>query len=527
MSCIKLAKSGALSPDDVEAIAFGASLVLRPSHWRAVAKSHAYLHRLIGERRRIYGVTTGYGPLAHTAIDPQASAQLQQGLVYHLATGVGALLDKSQVRAIMAVRAATLAHGYSAVAPDTLQLLLQCLAQDLVPQIPAIGTVGASGDLTPLAHIALALMGQGQVWLEQTPLPAAQALDRLGLAVLRPEGKDALALVNGTSAMTAIAALNHCRSERLLYLSLILTGVYGELLHAHREALHPGFARLRAHPGQQWAQHTLLTAFADSARLQPIEQPPPCLPTQLHGGQTLAHQAMPQDAYTFRCAPQHLGAVRDVMEFHHQVLRDELAAVTDNPLLLADTGEVLHGGNFFGQHIALAADALNNALITLAIHSERRIARITDPALNQGLPPFLRGNNNGLHSGFMGAQVSATALVAEMRTQANPASIQSIATNANNQDVVTMGTLAARRCATTLDRLQELLAIECLILAQGYDIAGGEAAGFAKISVQLQQQIRQTSKHLDDDRPLSDEIKTLSQQLGQPGWLAPLIKSGA
>jgi tyrosine ammonia-lyase len=210
------------------------------------------------------------------------------------------------------------------------------------------------------------------------------------------------------------------------------------------------------------------------------------------------------------------------VDFHHQVVEREVWAVTDNPLFLPETGEVLHGGNFFGQHVALAADALNNALITLAVHSERRIARITDPSMNQGLPPFLRGNNNGLHSGFMGAQVTATALVAEMRTQASPASIQSIATNANNQDVVTMGTLAARRCATTLERLTELLAIETLILTQGYELRGGKTAGFSQSATRLHQAVRKIADSLGDDRPLAGDIQKLSQQLADPAFIAGL-----
>ena len=523
MPRIQLQANTSLTLSELEAIALGAKLELSESHWQAVARCREFLDQLIAAKRRIYGVTTGYGPLANTYVDTEASAQLQQGLVHHLTSGTGPLLKKEQVRAIMAARAVTLARGHSAIRPEALQLLLDCLEKDLIPQVPAIGTVGASGDLTPLAHITLGLMGQGNVWLNATSLPAQQALQQAGLQPLSPQGKDALALVNGTSAMTAIAALNACQAERLLELSVSLTGLYGELLNGHLEALQPGLAQLRPHPGQLWAQEALLNACADSQRLQGVEQPPPPLPEDLAAGTARHNQPLPQDAYTFRCAPQHLGAVKDTLDFHHQVVAREVWSVTDNPLFLPDTQEVLHGGNFFGQQVALAADALNNALITLAVHSERRIARITDPSMNQGLPPFLRGNNNGLHSGFMGAQVTATALVAEMRTQASPASIQSIATNANNQDVVTMGTLAARRCATTLERLTELLAIESLILSQGYELRGGQSAGFSQSASQLHHAVRKIADGLTDDRPLAGDIQRLSQQLADPAFIAELL----
>lgn len=523
MPSVQLEPQTPITLQQLEAVALGASLEFSPEHWQQVANCREFLEQLITEKRRIYGVTTGYGPLANTYVDTQASAQLQQGLVYHLTSGTGPLLSKAQTRAIMAARAATLARGHSAIRPQALELLLLCLQKDLIPQVPAIGTVGASGDLTPLAHITLGLMGQGEVWWQDQTLQADQALKQAGLQPLSPEGKDALALVNGTSAMTGIAALNACQAERLLKLSVVLTGVYGELLNGHLEALQPGLALLRPHPGQLWAQQALLQVCADSQLLQQVEQPPARLPADLPEGEARHHQPLPQDAYTFRCAPQHLGAVKDSLDFHHQVVEQEAWSVTDNPLFLPDTGEVLHGGNFFGQQVALASDALNNALITLAVHSERRIARITDPSMNQGLPPFLRGNNNGLHSGFMGAQVTATALVAEMRTHASPASIQSIATNANNQDVVTLGTLAARRCATTLERLGELLAIESLILSQGYDLKGGASAGFSKSATQLHRAVRKLADGLTDDRPLAGDIQQLSQQLAQPEFSQQLF----
>lgn len=526
MSAIHLDLDQALTPEQVERIAHGASLNLSDRHWQAVDACRDYLDQLIGERRRIYGVTTGYGPLANTYVDTAASAQLQRGLVYHLSSGTGPLYRPHEVRAIMAARAATVAQGHSGIRPQSLQLVLDCLQLDLTPEVPSLGTVGASGDLTPLAHVTLALMGEGNMTVQGQSVPSGEALQAAGLKPLDPEGKDALALVNGTSAMTAMAGLNASRAERTLGLSLVLTALYGELLNGRLEALQPGLTQVRPHPGQSWAQSHLLATCADSERLQAFDNPPPQLPDHLPSGQALLEQPLPQDAYTFRCAPQHLGAVRDTMDFHRQVVERELGSVTDNPVFFPDTRTVLHGGNFFGQHVALAADALNNALITLAVHSERRIARITDPTLNQGLPPFLRGNDNGLHSGFMGAQVTASSLVAELRTHAHPASIQSVPTNANNQDVVTMGTIAARRCADTLDRLHELLAIEAMILTQGMALRGGPA-GFATATARLALLVREQVPALTDDRPLADDIRRLSQWLDDPSCPDWLSQSGS
>lgn len=524
MKTIHLEHGHSLTLDQLEAVAHGARLELSQGHRDDVARCRDFLEQLIDERRRIYGVTTGYGPLANTYVDTTASAELQRGLVYHLSSGTGPQLQKHQVRAIMASRVAALAQGHSAVKPATLQRLLDCLSVDFVPEIPSLGTVGASGDLTPLAHMTLALMGEGGVSLQGRSMPAAEALAELGWAAFDPQGKDALALVNGTSAMTGIAALNSGRAKRQLQLSVMLTALYGELLEGHREAFQPGLAQVRPHPGQSWAQQALLRVCATSQRLQPVQQPPPRLPERGAMGRTMLDQPLPQDAYTFRCSPQHLGAVWDTLAFHDQVVVRELNSVTDNPIFYPDSGEVLHGGNFFGQHVALVADALNNALLTLAIHSERRIARITDPIMNQGLPPFVRGNNNGLHSGFMGAQVTASALVAELRTHAHPASIQSIPTNANNQDVVTMGTIAARRCADTLDRLSELLAIETMILVQGYNLKGGQGAGFAAASQALAGRVRQEVAFLDNDRPLSADIYHLSRIIDDPEGMTELFQ---
>jgi len=517
---------GPLGFNQLEAVAHGQALALTDSHWQAVDRCRALVENLMQQRRRIYGVTTGYGPLANTYVDDSASDQLQRGLVYHLSAGTGPTLPATSVRAIMAARVGALAQGHSGVRASTLQRVLDALTEDCIPVVPALGTVGASGDLTPLAHITLALMGEGKVDLKGQRMSAAEALNRLGWSPLTPQDKDALALVNGTSAMTGLAALGAPRARRCVQLSALTTLLYGEALSYQQEALAQGLAQIRPHAGQAWAQSALAHAARDSQRLQPYTGQPPVLPASIGEQTTLLDQELPQAPYTFRCAQQHLGAVVDTLRFHEQTVHNELHAVTDNPVFMPDTGDVIHGGNFFGQHLALSSDAANNALLTLAIHAERRIARITDVSQNLGLPPFLRGNNNGLHSGFMGAQVTATALVAELRTHAHPASIQSIPTNGNNQDVVTLGTIAARRTLETLDRLQELLAIECLVMVQAAELRD-DRSSFSSASQALMDWVRRHADPLTDDRPLHVDITQVTSAIRVPeamsDWLDALI----
>ncbi|MDR5875454.1 aromatic amino acid ammonia-lyase [Halomonas sp. CUBES01] len=511
---------GRRSLEEIEQIALGRrSLTLSEDEERAVTRAHAFLCEAIDQRRRIYGVTTGYGPLATTNVDPKQSALLQQNLVYHLCSGVGEPLSLRHVRAMMVARLTSLVRGHSGANPVLIDRLQAWLDVDLVPEVPARGTVGASGDLTPLAHLARALSGEGRVSLRGGRwIPSREAHQQLGWKPLVLRGKDAIALVNGTSATAGIAALNATAAQRALKLSTLLVLLYAELLAGHREAFHPAIGELRPHPGQRQLHHWLWSLSADSGALtpwQPTPEPLPDMPDNIE-----QHRPLPQDAYTLRCAPQALGAVWDVVEQHAQTARIELEAVTDNPLLFADDDLVLHGGNFFGQQLAFASDYLNNALIQMALYSERRIARITDPAKNKGLPAFMQPLDTGLHSGFMGAQVSATALVAELRSQAMPASIQSIPTNADNQDIVPLGTIAARRASNSLEQLYQVLAIEALVLVQGAELKNMSSLSLASRS--LCTWVRELAAPLEQDRPLAEDIARLAQALADPDKTASL-----
>ena len=482
-------------------------------------RSHALLDRLISERARIYGVTTGYGPLATTHVLPEQLEQLQRNLVYHLATGVGAPLSHAQSRALVVARLSSLARGYSALASDRAEILVELLDAGLAPWVPSLGTVGASGDLTPLAHAALAVMGEGYFISEDgRKLPAAEVLQQHAITPLSLRDREGLALVNGTSAMTAIAALNDVSLERMLEQSAHNVVVYAELLGGHLEAWDARHGRARPHPGQQWAHARLAELSRDSRRLVPMERET-LDPENAREEGVIPAQPLLQDVYSIRCAPQALGASRDVLGFHRQVVERELDATSDNPIFCADDGLALHGGNFFGQHIAFASDALLNAVIQLMVWSERRIARLTDTT-RSGFPPFLQAKGTGLRSGFMGAQVTASALVAHARAHAAPASIQSMPTNGDNQDITTMGTIAAWRASQILQRAWEVFAIEGMILAQAVEMVGGQGEQeceeeFSGVARELLHEVREHSAFLDEDRPLSDEISAFAVVLSQ------------
>ena len=500
----------ALDSAAIERIARGAPVTLAAQALQEVERGERQLEALIDARRLIYGITTGYGPLAGRHIDPSRAGTLQRNLIYHLASGTGPELDRISVRAIMAVRLNTLAQAHSAVRRTSLETLAQWLNADVVPIVPARGTVGASGDLTPLAHIVLALMGEADVSDNGVRQPAAESLAARGWAPLNPEAKDALGLVNGTAAMTGIAALNGQAARRSLDVALRCTVTYAECLQGRVEAWHPTLGALRPHPGQQAVHRRLLGLAHDSKRLTP--HLPQYLPSTLDDAAPVQNShAVPQDPYTIRCAPQLFGAVLDVIEWHNTTVDREINAVTDNPVFDPDAEAVFHGGNFYGQHVAFAADSLSNALITLAVHNERLVARLTDENQNGALPAFLQGRDTGLHSGLMGAQVSASALVGELRSLAQPASIQSVPTNANNQDVVTMGTIAARKTANALTQVHELQAITTLTVAQAMDLLG--TYGFSSESAALHAWVREHSASIADDRPLYGDIERLTRAL--------------
>ena len=480
-----------------------------PEAFARLAVSSARLQQCIDGRRVVYGVTTGFGPLADREVPPESIEALQRNLIYHLATGVGAPLRWEESRALLFARLMSILQGWSGASAPVVTLMVDVLNGDLAPYVPEKGTVGASGDLTPSAHMALALMGEG-AFVSKTGAkePAQAVLQAKGLEPYRLTLRDGLAMVNGVSAMAGIAAVNADGASRALQWSLALTVGHAEAMNGRSEAWHPAFGEARPHPGQVKAHQKLALFSSGSQRLDASR----IASKTVSDGDAIIQQARSsQDAYSIRCAPQVLGAVWDMLDVHDRIVETEINAASDNPIFSADEPFAIHGGNFYGQHVAFASDALFNAVAKIAILSERQIARITDETLNEGLPAFLQPIKPGLQSGFMGAQVTASALLAEIRTLAIPASIQSISTNGANQDVVSMGTIAARKVRNALDDVFRILAIQLLCVAQAVDIRSEDGGGrFCETTSAITAFARKYSARLEQDRPLSDDIETLA-----------------
>jgi histidine ammonia-lyase len=426
---------------------------LAPSAVEGVRACREAVERLVANGEIVYGITTGFGAFKDRLIAPEETAQLQRNLLMSHAVGVGPLLPEATVRAMMLIRANTLAKGYSGVSLEMLQALLALLNHGVHPIVPAQGSVGASGDLAPLAHMALLLIGLGEADFRGERMSGAQALRLSGLRPVSLQAKEGVALLNGTSLMTAIGCLAADRAWQLLQTADVAAALSLEALNGTTRAFDARLHALRPHPGQiACAAH--LRALLNDSELVRGE------------GSTSV-----QDAYTLRCVPQVHGAVRDALAHVQKVLQIELNAATDNPLILsAAEGDIaLSGGNFHGEPVALAMDYLGLALTGLGNMSERRIARLLDAASNGGvLPPFL-AEHGGLHSGFMMLQYTAAALASENKVLAHPASADSIPTSANTEDHVSMGTTAARKAEQIAAHVETIVALELLCAAQGVD----------------------------------------------------------
>lgn len=506
-----------LSLDDAIRLIDGRQL-LEPSAEtiRRCTAAHERLVTIIREKRHVYGITTGFGPLANRLVDQSVGAQLQQNLVNHLATGLGPSFDWRQARAIVLARIMSIVQGVSGASMPAIAALVRLINSPYAPVIPSKGTVGASGDLTPLAHMVLCFQGVGDFMLQNgRRVDAMEALAQMGLPKMDLSQRDGLALVNGTSAMTGVAVLNAVAARRAISWAIALTAGLAETQNGRVEAWHAAFGNVRPHPGQIAAAAALRRRVDGSQRVERSI----LADRRLNGVGNVTEQSAGQDAYTLRCAPQVIGAVWDTASWHALVVETEFSAATDNPIFpdgAADTVLVLHGGNFMGQHVGLASDALSNAIVVLAGLAERQIARLTDETLNRGLPAFLHRGQAGLNSGLMGAQVTATALLAEMRSQ-GAASVNSISTNAANQDVVSMGTIAARLLADKISTISQIHAILALAVAQAMDIMelSNPEPAFSDHALALRQIVRTVSPPLLQDRPLGREIETLSLTLSQ------------
>jgi histidine ammonia-lyase len=485
-----------------------------------IRRSRQFVESLAAQPRAIYGINTGFGPLSGYRIATEDLSRHQLNLLHHLLVGQGSLFSETETRAILLARANALARGYSGIREELIEALVTLLNRNVLPEIPSEGSVGASGDLVPLAHMAGLLVGLGHARVSGRRLPAAEALGRAGIQPAVLQCKEGLALVNGTSVMTALAALATHESARLLGWMELLSACLFQALDGEPEALCAqaqmarGFrgqslvARrisnsLRTHPGyarrideHQWGSHP-----------KPVDS-----------------AAEIQDAYSMRCVPQILGAFQEALWHVEQVVTRELNASTDNPLIFPDTEMVIHCGNFYGQQIAMVSDYLRMGLIKMALLAERQIERLVNWRYSRGLPPMLAGGTPGLNSGLAGAQLLATSLAAEARLLGTPASIQTIPTNANNQDVVSMGCIAPKMTRTAQPLVWKIAAIEAIALAQAVDARGPDmvlGGDYRK----LYELVRGASPKLANDRGLADDIARvtvlLQSEEAQQECLAP------
>lgn len=497
---------GPLTIDDVVAVAEGSALVEVGSELEArMRPARELVERVIDEERTVYGITTGFGALASTHVDPAHVMELQYSLLRSHAAGVGPPLPDSLVRAMLLLRARTLGQGFSGVRVAVVEKLVDLLNHGLLPVVPAKGSVGASGDLAPFAHLALPLIAEGSMRDNGgDPEPAAAVLARHGIEPLRLQPKEGLSLLNGTEGMLAMGCLGVARARRLTRAADVACALSVEALLGSARPFEARVHELRPHPGQA-ASAAVITAMLDGSEIGASH------------AEDFVHAV--QDAYSLRCAPQVHGAVRDAIEHAADIFARELGSVVDNPVVFADSGDVVSAGNFHGQPLAFALDYMAIVMTELGSISERRTDRILDPDRSSGLPPFLAATP-GLHSGYMLAQYTAAALVAENRVLSHPASVESIPTSGSQEDHVSMGWGAGRKLGEVLDNTELVLGVELVCAAQGIEYRRPlRPSPRSATAVDL---IRTVVPTLESDRPVGEDIEAVARLTGAGAFEAIL-----
>jgi histidine ammonia-lyase len=468
----------------------GAGVQLSEASVQRINEARQLIEQWVKEEKSIYGVTTGFGALSDVAISKKDTRQLQQNILMSHSAGTGDMLDEETVRAVMALRIKDFALGHSGIRLETVQHLITILNKGVYPVVPEKGSVGASGDLIPLAHLSLVIIGLGEAYYQGQRMSGAKALNHCGIAPLRLEAAEGLALINGTQVMSAIGGLAVYDAVNLAKLTDIASAMSLEVLMGSRMEFDPRIHKVRPHPGQ--------TAAADN--MYRITQNSDIVTSHKD-----CHRI--QDAYTLRCSPQVHGASKDAVFYAKNVLETEMNASTNNPLIFPESRDFLLGGNFHGQPIALAMDFLCMGVSEFANISERRIERLVNPKLS-GLPAFLV-RDGGLNSGFMIAQYVAAALVSENKILSHPACVDSIPTSANKEDHVSMGTISARKCREIIKNAEQVIAIELLCGAQALDLFTNMKPGEGTLAAYTV--IRNAVPHLDADRILHKDIDAVKQ----------------
>jgi histidine ammonia-lyase len=494
-----------LTVDDVWVVALeGAPASLSTEAIERMRAAREVVERAATDPERTYGVNTGFGRFVTKTIPAQLADELQIRLLRSHACGVGEPYPDEVVRAALLLRANALAVGCSGTRVEVAELLVECLNRGVLPRVPSRGSVGASGDLAPLAHLALPLIGEGEAWVDGSLLPGAEALRSVGLEPLQLRAKEGLSLINGTQFMAAFGALGAVRARRLAVAADIACALTIEALQGSRQSFRPEVQALRPLRGQAVAAANVLRLLEDSTVME-------------------SHRwcGRVQDAYSLRCAPQVHGACRDLLSYVEDTVGVELNAATDNPLVLVDSGEIVSNGNFHGQPMAFALDVLAMAASELASVSERRTERLVNPGLSEGLPAFLAADG-GLNSGFMIPQYVAAALVSENKALSHPASVDSIPTSAGQEDHVSMGNAAGLKAWQVLANSERAVAIEVLAGAQAVEFLAPLTPGSG--SEAARRFVRTLSPRLAEDRPLSREIEAVATAI-RDGSLAAAVEA--
>ncbi|MPZ78718.1 MAG: histidine ammonia-lyase [Deltaproteobacteria bacterium] len=444
---------GRINIEDIVDIADGSACVMlseAPEFRSAIARGADFLDRLLREDGTIYGVTTGYGDSCTVSVQPDLVAELPQHLYTYHGCGLGESFTPAQTRAVIATRLTSLCKGFSGVSVELLEQMVRLLGHGLLPRIPSEGSVGASGDLTPLSYLAAVLCGEGEVWRDGAIVPAAPALAEAGIAPLRLRPKEALAIMNGTAVMTALACLAYSRADYLTRLVTRITALASFALDGNADHFDATLFLVKPHPGQQrvagWLRQDL--SCAESPR----------------NGKRL------QDRYSIRCAPHVIGVLADALPWLRESIENELNSANDNPIIDAAGERILHGGHFYGGHIAFAMDSMKNAVANLADLLDRQMALLVDSRYNNGLPANLsgmRGPRIAINHGLKALQISASAWTAEALKLTMPASVFSRSTECHNQDKVSMGTIAARDCLRVLELTEQVVAALLITVRQG------------------------------------------------------------
>ncbi|MFQ6065205.1 MAG: histidine ammonia-lyase [Candidatus Bathyarchaeia archaeon] len=505
-----------LAIEDVVVVSRGGAQVEIPQRVKdKVKKCRRVVEQFVRKKKVVYGVTTGFGALGSVVVPSERIKELQSNMIRSHSAGVGKPLGRDVTRALMLLRANTLAKGNSGIRLETLETLVHMINKGVHPLIPEKGSVGASGDLAPLSHMTLVIMGEGEAEFEGEMMSGKVAMEKARIRPVELDFKEGLALNNGTQLMTALGALAVYDAERLIKNAEIAASLSLEALSGMSDAFDERIHQIRPHLGQ--------IATARNVRLLTAESEIIKSGGEVVGEMGESKNRAPQDPYSLRCVPQVLGAARDAIAYARRVIETEINSATDNPLIFADDGECLSGGNFHGQPVSVAMDLLGIALAIIGNMSERRIARLIDENLSNGLPAFLihRDVERGIHSGFMPAQVTAAALASENKALAHPASVDSIPTSANFEDFVSMGSIAARKATEILRNVETIVAIELLCAAQGVEFRGSEKLGRGtRVAYSV---IRKKVPMLKEDRVMSKDIEAV-MELVRSGELVEAVE---